>query len=129
MYGFVNKKNVASSKVSFKDCPCYINKSYKPQLVSSMVEEFTKTGQLPNSSPLQALNTFTEDIDSLSPEVPGGDNIDNYIRAQEVMDFAEIAENKYNKAKKDYDKAVKELKDAEFREKLKNVSSPPAPAE
>lgn len=123
MFGFVNKKNVASSEVSFKNCPCYINKSYKPQLVSSMVEEFTKTGQLPNSSPLQVLNTFTEDIDSLSPEVPGGDNIDSYIRAQEVIDFAESAENKYKKAKEEYDKTVKEAKEAEFKDRFEKCST------
>lgn len=129
MYGFVNKDNVKTSKASFKNCPCYVNKAYKPQLVSSMVEEFTKTGQLPNSSPLPSLNTYTEDLDSLSPEVPGGDNIDSYVRAQQIMDFAENAEQQYKTAKEKYDKAVKDAKEAELQDRLKQLKADSSSAE
>ena len=126
MHKFVNKVNVRSSVVDFSFCPDYVNQSSRPRLVSDMVDEATKTGQLPNSSFLSPLSTYTEDIDSLDVEVVGDDKIDSYGRAQAVMDFVDRKEKEV-KSKKDAlkeasDKAENEL--IESRIKKASVTSP-----
>ena len=129
MFGFVNKENVKSSHISFRFAKAYVNQSYRPRLLSDMVDEATRTGQLPNVSPFSPLKTETEDIDSLSPETPNGDKIDGYSRSVEIMNYVEEMENKYKSKKTEYEKVVAEEKkksrQKDFEEFQK--ANPPAP--
>ena len=129
MFGYVNKENVKTSHISFRFAKAYVNQSYRPRLLSDMVDEATRTGQLPNVSPFSPLKTETEDIDSLSPETPNGDKIDGYNRSVEIMNYAEEMENKYKSKKSEYEKVVAEEKkksrQKDFEEFQK--SNPPAP--
>lgn len=94
MYKFVNHDNLKSSKIDFSMCVDYVDQRHRPKLVSEMVDEFTRTGQLPNTTPLRPLQTQTDDIESFSPEYGGSDKIDSYIDVQNVMSMAEGLENR-----------------------------------
>ena len=129
MHGYVNKENVKTSHVSFRFSKAYVNQSYRPRLLSDMVDEATRTGQLPNVSPFPPLKTETEDIDSLSPETPNGDKIDGYNRGLEIIDYAEEMESKYKSTRSDYEKV---LVDEKKKSRLKDFeefqkANPPAP--
>lgn len=128
MHNYVNKENVKSSHISFRFSKAYVNQSYRPRLLSDMVDEATRTGQLPNVSPFPPLKTETEDIDSLSPETPNGDKIDGYNRSVEIMNFAEEMESRYKSKKAEYEKLVadekKKSRQRDFEEFQK--ANPPA---
>lgn len=83
MYNF---KKPCTPGIDFSSCIDYVNQSHKPALLSEMVSEFERTGQMPNLSPLRPIDTETEDIESFSPETPGGDRIDSVLSLQRVMD-------------------------------------------
>ena len=83
MYNF---RKSCTPGIDFSCCTDYVNQSHKPALLSEMVSEFEKTGQMPSISPLRPLQTETEDIESFSPETPGGDKIDSVLSLQRVMD-------------------------------------------
>ena len=123
MWKFVNKKNVETSKVSFKHCKDYVDHRYKPQLVSKMVDEFTRTGQLPMSTPLKPLETATEDLDSFSPEYGGADKIDGYLDVQSIMDKVDNLENKKKFQTEKYNEELKKAKAAERQKLLDELKS------
>lgn len=129
MHNYVNIENVKTSHVSFRFSKAYVNQSYRPRLLSDMVDEATRTGQLPNVSPFPPLKTETEDINSLSPEIPNGDKIDGYNRSVEIMNYAEEMESKYKAKKADYEKAVAEEKKKSRQRDFEEfqMTNPPAP--
>ena len=127
MHGFVNKKNVETSKVSFKHCIDYVDHNYKPQLLSRMVDEFTKTGQLPNSTPLRPLATQTDDIESIALERTGADKIDDFQVMQSIMDNIDGLESQRATKMKAYQEAVEKDKNAKRQkllDDLKNLDKP-----
>lgn len=129
MHNYVNKENVKTSHVSFRFSKAYVNQSYRPRLLSDMVDEATRTGQLPNVCPLPPLKTETEDIDSLSPETPNGDKIDGYNRSLEIMNYAEEMESKYKAKKSEYEKVLAEEKKKSLQKDFEDFqkSNPPSP--
>ena len=125
MYKFVNKKNVETSKVSFKFCPDYVDRAVKPRLLSDMVDEYTRTGQLPNTCPLRPLHTATEDLDSFSPEYGGADKIDVYNDVQSMMDNIDRLESEKKTKTSKLKEEVAKLKSSERKkllDELKNMS-------
>lgn len=125
MHKYVNKENVRSAVVDFSFCPDYVNQASRPRLVSDMVDEATKTGQLPNSSFLPPLNTYTEDIDSLDLEAVGDDKIDSYARAQAVMDFVDKKEKEVKSQKDALAEASANAEDELFESRIKKASVSP----
>ena len=117
MYKFANKTNVKTSQVSFKHCPDLVDHGSKPRLVSSMVTEYSKTGQLPNSCPLRRLETETDDIDSFSPEYGGSDKIDSFNDVQHMMDRIENLESEKKSRTAKLKEEISKMKLAE-RKKL-----------
>ena len=119
MHKYVNMDNVNSCRVSFKGQKSLVNSAYKPKLLSEMVAEAQKTGQLPFSSPLSVLDTYTDNIDAISPEVLGDDKIDSLQRSEQVMSMIESLEDKKKIQEEEYQKAVNAAED----EKLRNFLS------
>lgn len=128
MHKYVNMDNVNSCRVSFKGQKSLVNSAYKPKLLSEMVAEAQKTGQLPFSSPLSVLDTYTDNIDAISPEVLGDDKIDSLQRSEQVMSMIESLEDKKKRQEEEYQKAVKAAEDEKLKDFL-SKNQPPAPSE
>lgn len=125
MYKFINKKNIETSEVSFKHCRDYVDHAVKPRLLSDMIDEYTRTGQLPNTCPLRPLQTATEDLDSFSPEYGGADKIDVYNDVQQMMDNIDRLENEKKTKTAKLKEEVEKLKSSERKklmDELKNMS-------
>lgn len=121
-----NRKKYPGAKsgyVDFRNCPCYVSRNERPRLLSDMVAEAEKTGQMPTSTPLSPLQTFTEDIDSFELSNSGDDRISSYLRSVKVMDMIDNLDQKKKDALQKYHDAMKMHRDAEraaLLESLKN---------
>lgn len=124
-----NHRKPCTPGIDFSYCTDYVNQSHKPALLSEMVSEFERTGQMPSLSPLRPINTETEDIDSFSPETPGGDKVDSVLSLQRVMDTIDnldgIRKDKTEKLRKQVSELKRNQRKSLFDELKKEFANEP----